>query len=765
MTRGSRLAYAATVFLSAFLLFQIQPMVGKLLTPWFGGTPAVWTTCMLFFQSLLVLGYAYAHLVVRRLAPSRQRLVHLAALAVALIVLGAQAFAWGSAVLPPSSWKPVAGGVPALTIVLVLAASVGAGFLLLSATGPLLQGWFARTHPGVSAYRLYALSNLGSLLALLTYPLLVEPLLSLRAQALAWSAGFAAFAVLCGWCAFGAGSPRAADSGARPDDDELHARPDWVVSTLWIALAGCASMLLLAVTNHVCQDVAVVPFLWVLPLGLYLLSLIACFEWERLYHRGLFMWLLAASLVASAVVLKQGLGAKVPTQLLAYSTVLFLGCMVCHGELVRLRPGRHHLTAFYLLVSLGGAAGGIFVGVIAPRLFAGLWELHMALALTAALAVIVLVLDRASWLHGRRPWPAAIALAGAVGLMDYASAGSLLDATPRKVIALEGAAVLGIAAWLIPGSVVSRWRLPGSRVAAMGAVALSVAMFAVVLGRQAGSDSGAAMLRSRTFFGVISVMEEDASDPEDHAFRLQHGRIVHGAQFQALDRRALPTTYYGSQSGVGLAIVHHPRRADLRPLRIGVVGLGVGTLAAHARAGDYLRFYEINPDVIALSRGRDPLFTYLADAPAEVDVVAGDARLALERELDAGTPQRFDVLALDAFSSDSVPVHLLTREAMTVYLRHLRDEQGIVAVHVSNRFLDLRPVVWALADHFGLASALIETSGEDSITWGSTWILLARDPDVLGQEEIEDVTTARNTKKKPRLWTDDHSGLWQVVKW
>jgi hypothetical protein len=582
-----------------------------------------------------------------------------------------------------------------------------------------------------------------------------------------WAMGFVAFAGLCAWCASRVPAHAEPPSAiVTPADEGSEGRPSWSLAALWLALSGCASMLLLATTNQVSQDVAVVPFLWVLPLCLYLLSLIVCFEWERGYHRALFLWALGLGLAGASVVLHRGIDVKVPLQVAAYFTMLFVACMVCHGELVRLKPGRRHLTAFYLMVSIGGALGGIFVGVAAPAVFSGFWELHLAMTLVAALTVLVLWRDRASWIHHGTRWPSAVALVGAVGLMRYLSGADVVGSNASLgVTPFEGVVVVAMAVWLAPGWVMRRWRLPGARTVDMITLSLAVVVFALMLREHAAGESGQALVRSRSFYGVLAVLEDDPWNHDEHAYRLQHGRITHGLQFQGDGRRTLVTTYYGENSGVGLAILHHPLRAQGDMLRIGVIGLGVGTLAAHADPEEYVRFYEINPAVIALSQGQGALFSYLSDSSARVDVVAGDARISLERELEAGRPQAFDVLAIDAFSSDSLPVHLLTREAMAVYLRHLRDDRGIVAFHISNRYLDLRPVVWALADQFQLAAAHVEGSDDEDSVWKSTWILLSRDAAALAQPEIAAATTARNVEQRAWLWTDDYSGLFRLLKW
>lgn len=752
--------YGVTIFLSAFLLFQVQLFLGKYILPWFGGVPAVWTTCMLFFQLLLLAGYAYAHWIAAHLSARAQRALHLALLAAPLTVLALLYGSWGSPVLPDAGWKPHADQAPVGHIVRLLAAAVGLPFFVLSATGPLTQAWFSNRHPGRSPYRLYALSNLGSLLGLLSYPFAIEVWLPLRDQALLWAAGFLIFAVGMAACAMRAGqAPGAAAPGAGP---AAAAAPRAIRFALWFGLAACASVLLLATTNQMSQEIAVVPFLWMLPLCLYLLSFILCFDSERWYARGRYAPLLVLGLVLSAVVLEQGAHTHLVAQIAVPALTLFVACMVCHGELVRLKPAPRHLTAFYLTVTAGGAAGGLFVGIAAPALFPALWEYPIALWAVAALLLAMLVRDRASVLYHGASWPVyAVAVAAALTVL-VAVRDSLLPALPEPPGAWLFGAPLGITAaglWLhrLQRRDKPRTARPGPAVAA-GCAALG--LFAVALGHLAYRPLADSVYHSRNFYGMLQVVEERPADAAAHRYKLRHGRIIHGYQYRAAARRHQPTSYYGHDSGVGLAIVSHPRRAQ--GLRIGVIGLGIGTLAAYGQRGDTLRFYEINPDVLRLAGVQATTFTYLRSSPARIEHALGDARIVLERELAHGRPGRFHILAVDAFSSDSIPIHLLTAEAVEVYLRHL-DTQGVLAVHITNHFLDLKPVVRALAQRFELAYAFVEAQ-EGNLTWGNTWALLSRQPSLLEAPAIARAAARDEERDKHILWTDDYSNLLGALK-
>jgi hypothetical protein len=767
------LAYALTIFLSAFLLFQVQPLIGKAILPWFGGAPAVWTTCMLFFQLLLLGGYAYAHALASLLTPRAQRRVHAALLALALLGLALATFFWKSPILPGPGWKPSDPESPVLRILVLLLVCVGLPYFLLATTGPLLQAWFAREHPGVSPYRLYALSNAGSLLALLTYPFAVEPKLTLHAQAFAWAGGFVLFAAGCALLAFrfsasSKASVAAAAGAASVEVAGAEARPSVSRRLLWLALAACASVMLLATTNQLCQEVAAIPFLWVLPLCLYLLSFILCFESDRIYRRGLFGPALALGLGAVAYVLNEGFSVRLALQVAVYAFALFACCMVCHGELVRLKPEPRHLTAFYLMVSAGGALGGLLVGVVAPRVFDGFWEYHVALFLTGLLAALVLLKDAGSWLRAGRPWPAFVVMLAFSAFALKVRERSWFDsavtfargafASPRKASFSAGGLLLFAVFLALTRAV---WWRRGRPVFGAACLSISLGLLGSVLFADIEQFRSQAVSVTRNFYGVLTVEEQNKEFPDLHLLRLRHGHIVHGYQYQSPEKRRLATSYYSDKSGIGLAIHLHPHRE--LGLRIGVVGLGVGTIATFAQLGDSVRFYDINPDVVRLSLGPHRVFTYVADCMGKVEVMQGDARLSLERELAQGKPQGFDVLAIDAFSSDSIPVHLLTREAISVYLAHLARPDGILAVHISNRYLDLEPVVKAQADELHLDASLIDVE-DGGAFWSSTWILLSPEGDVLQRSGIDEDAEELDTEKHVRLWTDDYSNLFQVLK-
>ncbi len=704
----------------------MQPFIGKYILPWFGGTPSVWSTCMLFFQTLLLGGYLYAHIVATRLRPRTQAVVHTALLVLALAVLGYQWLAWGAPVLPGDSFKPADSALPIPRLLAMLVFSVGLPYFILSSTGPLVQAWFARVRPGPSPYRLYTLSNVGSLLALLSYPFAIEPLLTLRVQAWLWAVLYALFAgsmtVIAVMLArhrstvpepFPVGEP--ARTAVEPTDDVVKGtaqtsspkEPTWGDRMLWLGLAAVASSMLLAATNQICQEIAVIPFLWVVPLTLYLLSFIIVFAGDKAYSRPLWGSLFLASTAVTGFALFDSFHMDIGVQVLVFSSLLFTLCMVAHGEMVRLKPHPRYLTSFYLMMSAGGALGGAFVSLAAPVLFHGFWELHLSLWLGWALFLLVLWRERGSWVN--QPGLAAL----------------------KK--AMAGLLVL-----------------------------LAVGLYGHT--RYANED---AIHCERGFYGVLRIRQMRWDDPTYKALKLSHGAIVHGFQYVAPRRRQIPASYYGPESGIALTIENFPQYLEQTrgetQMRVGIIGLGVGTLAAFANEGDYYRFYEINPSVIALSQGDEPFFTYLRDTPATVDVVEGDARISMERELQEGQRQELDVLAVDAFSSDSIPAHLLTREALELYLEHTR-EDGVLALHISNRHLDLRPVVTQLAAGEGLKAAVVDSDGNDEEYWGSTWVLVTRNEAFLAIPAIRKATGPAHDTTHTDVWTDDYSNIYQILK-
>ncbi|MBS1853848.1 MAG: fused MFS/spermidine synthase [Acidobacteria bacterium] len=677
--------YSVTIFLSAFLLFEVQPVIAKIILPWFGGSSAVWSTCMLFFQIVLLLGYLYAHWL-NSLAPRRQATIHSVLLAAGLASLP---------IIPSAWWKTHGLGQPSLTILALLGVTVGLPYFLLSSTSPLLQAWYARTHTSGMPYRLFALSNFASLLALLTYPFVVEPNLPSHIQAMAWSATFVGFAGICGWTAWRtAGQAGGARSEAAPEA-EAGPAPGLFTRLAWLGLAACASILLLAVTNHLTQDVAAIPFLWILPLTVYLLSFILCFEMPRLYHRAFFVPLLIASLwfMADRVWLFHAhMSARPVITLLTLG--LFVCCMVCHGELARLKPHPRHLTSFYVLVSLGGAVGGVFVGLVAPNLFHAYYEFPIGLCLTSL--VLAAVFTRALWNVAEPGW---------------------------------------------------KWG---------GIVPLSVLLggflyFNVAIMRQMVEGY---LMATRNFYGQLRVNQEgDPRFDEDAEIRLVHGTINHGEQFVREPYHRQPVTYFCPESGIGRGM----KAQEGRPRRIGILGLGCGTLAAYGRAGDTLRIYEINPQVIQIA---DRYFTYLKDTPAKVEIAVGDGRLVLESE----PSQQFDMLVMDAFSGDSVPVHLITKEAFATYFRHLKPG-GILAVNISNAYLNLEPVMERAANAFGkVALAYDYVPDDDTYCFSCSWALIMNREVTQAHPELLQNAKLLKPGRLFRVWTDEFSNMFSILK-
>jgi len=758
-------AEAVTIFLSAFLLFEVEPLIAKAILPWFGGASSVWTTCLLFFQAALLAGYLYAH-VLARLSPRAARATHETLVALSVVLLVAAAIGGRPPVLPPLALRPADSGTPVLRVLAALAAGVGLPFFVLSATGPLLQSWIARRRPQAPVFRLFALSNLASLAALLAYPFVIEPALGLARQAWIWSALYGACALLLVVCALRSVPPAASVATSSADE----ARPPAIRPArriFWLALATCPSALLLAATNQMCQEVAAIPFLWVLPLGLYLLSFVLCFQSDRLAPRAVFGPLLVGALGYAAWILYRGYGVPIRQQILADALAVFAVCMVCHGELARIRPAPRLATAFYLMVAAGGALGALFVAVVAPILFPAFWEFHLLLWLSAVAALFALVRDTDSWLHRGRVWPALLTLLAAAVLAWQIRDPDLLAslaARAKRAVASGPGAVAALAAATLAAFVAPRLlRMRGRPYFAAACLAGAAGFLGYVLVADVRAYLRGAVALSRNFYGVLTIEALDSPDPLLSRLSLRNGRIVHGFQYQSSGKRREPTTYYGRASGIGLLLDHHPGRAQERPLRVGVVGLGTGTLAAYGRPGDVFRFYDINPDVVRLSRGPAPRFTYLADSRAGIEVAAGDARLSLERELASGAPP-LDVLAVDAFTSDAIPVHLLTREAIALYVARLRRPDGVLALHLSNRQLDLLPVARAAADALSLEASLIDTNDDGEGRWGATWVLLAREAAPLERPEIDEASADLPESPRVRLWTDDYSNLFQVMK-
>jgi hypothetical protein len=680
--------FYATVALSAFLLFLVQPLIAKQILPWFGGTSAVWTTCMLFFQAALLAGYAYADASPRWFGPRKQPRFHIVVAALCLLVLP---------IVAPEAWKPQGNEEPISRILMLLAVTIGLPYFLLSTTSPLIQSYFARLNPGKNPYRLFALSNAASLIALVSYPLVIEPYVGVKMQAYGWSIGFAVFVILVATLAWRVSGTEVA---ATPSENQVTEAidhqsdaPTRVTQLRWIALSAVGSMLLLSVSNHITQNVASVPLLWILPLTLYLLTFILTFDGTGWYRRSVYVgpfFVLVAGMCFLLVDKNYQFDLVIQTSV--FCVGLFVVCMVCHGELVAAKPASSQLTRFYLLISVGGALGALMVSVIAPLLFPTYLETSVSLLLAAILFIPI-----AAAAHSFLKWLAVLLAIGVVGTGAY-------------YVKLEHNNSLEI---------------------------------------------------SRNFYGVMKIKSYDEPSSSDYLVRMVHGAILHGEQYPHEKWRKEPTTYYTPTSGFGRAVNFQrglaPRSSAVNGIRIGMIGLGVGTVAAYCREQDTCRIYEINAEVERLARKH---FTYLTDSKSKLDVVIGDARLSLEREAS----NQFSVLAVDAFSGDSIPMHLITDEAVRVFMAQLSSD-GILAYHVSNRFLNLPPVLAEIAAKEELAGIVIEdpAKSDNALHSSSTWVLLAKNAETLAKFE-EPAIKLERTPGAP-LWTDDFNNLVSVIKW
>lgn len=670
------LRFGPLLFLSAFLLFGVQPLMGAWALPAFGGGPAIWTACMLFFQAALLGGYGYAHVLASRLPVTKQARVHVG------LVLGVLLFAWAQAVfgagplVPSAGWRDTSS--PTLGVLGLLATTVGPVFFLLSASAPLFQSWFTATSSGGVPWRLYALSNAGSLVSLLSFPFIVEPLVGRTAQAWAFLVLFSVWSLLV----------VAAARSLRPKEPATsHDAPRSRASTApvrWLTLSAIANVVLVATTQRLSEDVSAGPLQWLVPLSLYLVTFILCFEKPAWYHRGVWLPVLGLSAFISALSWV-GRWDSLSLQVALSSVTLFSACMVCHGELYRLRPIDSSASGFYLFVSAGGVVGGLFVSLVAPRVFTSFAEYPLGLGAACVVGVIALVSMR------RRP-----ALVGAVGLILCAGA---------VAVAWEG------------------WR----------------------------RSAQPPVYEGRNFFGVLRVESIGTKGANDHEYAESHGRITHGWQFQAPSRRREVSGYFSHESGVGRAI-SALRASGAAPLSVGVLGLGVGQLANFGEAGDSMRFYEINPLVVSLAQGEGGFFSVLHDSAAAVEVVLGDARLSLERE----APRSFDLLVVDVFTGDSIPPHLLTREAFALYQGHLRRGRGVIAVHITNRYLNLEPVLASHAKALGLSMRVVRSIDREGAP--SVWGVLTAEPSLFDAAPFH---SNEVSAPEPQLiaWTDEHHSL------
>ncbi len=670
-----RILYGTAIFLGAFLLFAVEPMAAKRLLPALGGSSAVWITCLVFFQTVLLLGYLYAHWLARRPSIRSAVLLHIALLVLAAALLALISYPD----LSRASTHPLSAIFTTLTV------TIGLPFLLLASTSPLLQIWLARRQQGKIPWKLFALSNAGSLLALGLYPTLIEPHFSLPHQRAAWGIGFALYAILGAVIAWRIRAAQPAPAGAIPQSAP---RSPLRTKLLWFLLPAVGAMQLCAVTSHLSQNIAAIPLLWILPLAVYLITFIAAFEVPFLYRRWLIVRLLVVMLASLGYILsKTDVSLPIVIAVGFFLIELFLACFFCHAETYALRPASpSEATLFYLLLAAGGAAGTIFIGIGCPLLFDANYDVAIAFLATAAIAIPV------TWPNG---WP-------------------------QRLLWTTGTALL---------------------------LAL-VVMLHIVYARDT-------LVEERNFYGALRVQQSHVPPQAETVRTLFHGTIQHGTQWFAPEFRRTPTTYYAYDSGVGLAL---RLCCANRPRNIGVVGLGAGTLAAYGKPGDHIRFYEINPAVLPIAQN---LFTYLRESPARITFVPGDARLSLAAE----PPQRFDVLAIDAFSGDAIPMHLLTTQAMRIYRRHLAPG-GILAFHVSNQYVDLAPEVAELARAADMQCRLVDTGSNNSRgEYRASWVLVTNNSEFLSQPEV--VSSAWLVLRKRGLypWTDDRSSLLPLLQW
>jgi hypothetical protein len=718
--------FAGAIFLSAALLFAVQPMFTKMVIPKLGGSPSVWSVAMVFFQATLLAGYAYAHLLTTYLPGRRSVVVHVAVMAAAVFFLPLAVAPWWG--------RPPADATAALWLIGLFAVSIGLPFFALSANGPLLQAWFARTdHPSAAnPYFLYAASNIGSFLALLSYPFLIEPFSRLGQQTVAWAALFVVLIALIAWC--GVLMLRAPRSDEAVAAEAPSAPPTWVDAAKWIVLAAVPSALLISVTSYISTDIAAAPFMWVIPLALYLLTFVIVFSTRPILPHS---WMVAiepvfiVALVGMAVFEIR----KYPLWLLVLNVVaFFVIALVCHGELSRRRPDARHLTAFYMWMSTGGVIGGIFAGLIAPNIFTWVAE-YPALIVLAILCRPGLAMPT-DW-KTRLLWLAAAAV---VAVAAY-------PGLTARYVTDENVFNWTIGAMLVIAGLVSREPLPFAAVIAV----------AFIIGHAYKPDAEQRETM-RSFFGVHKITE--TTDGQYRVFL--HGTTIHGAE-RLRDDSGNPITdkpplitYYHPNSPMGVTVKAVRARVG-GPIKVAVVGLGTGTFACHAEPADSFTFYEIDASVQKMAR--DPNhFSYISKCKPDVPVVLGDARLTL-----AEAKEKYDLIVLDAFTSDAIPIHLMTRESMAIYLNALAPH-GIVLLHISNRHMELSSVVAGIAHANGLVSMVNNRGsreGEEDAKYifTSTVVISAREREDFGILLQDTDWTEIVPPPGQRIWTDDYSNV------
>lgn len=681
-----------TIFLSAFLLFQVQPMIAKFILPWFGGSSAVWSTCLLFFQTGLLIGYGYSHLISRIFGLRNQVKVHLVLLVLSFISIP---------IIPHEWMKPDANQNPVFGILKLLSLTVGFPYIMVSTTGPLLQSWFSISNPKKSPYQLYALSNLGSLIGLITYPILIEPFENLKTQLWTWSLGYILFILLCGLTAKTIWNLKTIKF-TQSKNKSLSV--SGTIKSLWLLLAFMGTVTLLSITNKLTQDITVVPFLWIVPLTLYLITFIIAFGYPKWYNRKVFI---PAMLFSIAFLFRYqiqsvvyGTTTPLDTTIFIYCLTIFLICMVLHGELSRLKPDQVNLTLYYFMISAGGVLGGIFINLIVPFIFNGFWELYCAIAGTILITAFVV----------------------------YKS----IDTIKKRSIRL----LFSISTFTILAGVI------------------------IVFQKEYTAFNDDVIDSSRNFYGLLKVSESNKGTINWQRM-LIHGDVSHGIELMDSAYQNLPISYYGPESGIGLALSAFPSRSDsnYNGMRVGMIGLGTATIAAYGTDKDLYKYYEINSQVEVLAR---KYFKFISNFKGKTEIINGDGRISLERELKETGSNQYDVLAVDAFSGDVIPTHLVTREAMELYLKHIKSD-GIIAFHITNKYLNLIPVMNGLSQFFGKHMNVFYQKGNISGPVDAIWVLFTENKKFLNNPLVQkQILPFDANQKEVIFWTDDYSSIWPI---